>query len=546
MPAITKIQQRRGTSSQWSTANPVLSAGEIGVDTTLGNLKIGDGVNTWANLPFLPLSTSARAEMWDKSATQVADKAPPTDPVGTKLTKVGMVLPLSAGSTYDNLKVESLTTLLDPESGRIAGVYTGYGNVTGVERGSVCLAYSDDGINWEKQGVTLGYSNTAGALDQNGCTGPLLIFDNGTYYLFYIGLTGTGYEAGTKTLMLATSPTLKNATWTRLGAIMSAGGTGWRAQQIWHPSVVRHNGKWYCFMNASGNDGYERIGYATADQLTGPWTFDDVNSPLLQTVGHEIIGDPCVTKIQGGWRMDYFTAPSGTAMDWYTTTTDALFPLGWKAHDAADTTRQTVTPGPSGTYDSIYAHKPFIMYYAGRTYHYYTAVDDAGNRQVGLAIGGPDIPFKGDVLVGVAPISVAKFCSIKSNFADIITTSAYAESALARCKVQAKAGDTIEVTVHLVANNGAGDLRVDACPIVGGARASYISGLGSAGNGVTAWGAIGGNYAHAGGTYHYRLSANEIEKGVCTLALVFKNSGSARNIFASTDPIIFAVHNLGQ
>lgn len=53
MPAITKIQNRRGTSSQWSSTNPVLAAGEIGVDTTLGKVKVGDGVANWAALPFL-------------------------------------------------------------------------------------------------------------------------------------------------------------------------------------------------------------------------------------------------------------------------------------------------------------------------------------------------------------------------------------------------------------------------------------------------------------------------------------------------------------
>lgn len=49
---IRQMQQRAGTSSQWSTANTVLLAGEHGFDTTLKKFKIGDGVTAWNSLPF--------------------------------------------------------------------------------------------------------------------------------------------------------------------------------------------------------------------------------------------------------------------------------------------------------------------------------------------------------------------------------------------------------------------------------------------------------------------------------------------------------------
>ena len=47
---MTVIQLRRGTSAQWSSANPVLGSGELGVDTTLKILKLGDGAAAWASL----------------------------------------------------------------------------------------------------------------------------------------------------------------------------------------------------------------------------------------------------------------------------------------------------------------------------------------------------------------------------------------------------------------------------------------------------------------------------------------------------------------
>jgi hypothetical protein len=46
------MQQRRGTASQWTTANPILNAGEIGWESDSNKFKIGDGTNTWSNLDY--------------------------------------------------------------------------------------------------------------------------------------------------------------------------------------------------------------------------------------------------------------------------------------------------------------------------------------------------------------------------------------------------------------------------------------------------------------------------------------------------------------
>jgi hypothetical protein len=47
-----RMQQRRGTAEQWTSSNPVLSPGEVGFETDNNKFKIGDGVNTWNNLPY--------------------------------------------------------------------------------------------------------------------------------------------------------------------------------------------------------------------------------------------------------------------------------------------------------------------------------------------------------------------------------------------------------------------------------------------------------------------------------------------------------------
>jgi hypothetical protein len=47
-----RMQQRRGTASQWTSANPVLGSGEIGFETDTSKFKIGDGTSTWSNLTY--------------------------------------------------------------------------------------------------------------------------------------------------------------------------------------------------------------------------------------------------------------------------------------------------------------------------------------------------------------------------------------------------------------------------------------------------------------------------------------------------------------
>lgn len=51
----TKILLRRDTSTNWSTNNPILSAGEVGFAIDIGKHKIGDGVNYWNDLPYFAL-----------------------------------------------------------------------------------------------------------------------------------------------------------------------------------------------------------------------------------------------------------------------------------------------------------------------------------------------------------------------------------------------------------------------------------------------------------------------------------------------------------
>ena len=47
------LQIRHDTSSNWTIRDPVLAQGEYGLETNTFLIKVGDGVRTWSNLPYL-------------------------------------------------------------------------------------------------------------------------------------------------------------------------------------------------------------------------------------------------------------------------------------------------------------------------------------------------------------------------------------------------------------------------------------------------------------------------------------------------------------
>jgi len=47
-----KFQFKRATAAQWTSSNPILSAGEPGFETDTGKFKIGNGSSTWTSLSY--------------------------------------------------------------------------------------------------------------------------------------------------------------------------------------------------------------------------------------------------------------------------------------------------------------------------------------------------------------------------------------------------------------------------------------------------------------------------------------------------------------
>ena len=47
-----QIQLRNDTAANWTSVNPVLALGELGLETDTDKFKVGDGTATWSALPY--------------------------------------------------------------------------------------------------------------------------------------------------------------------------------------------------------------------------------------------------------------------------------------------------------------------------------------------------------------------------------------------------------------------------------------------------------------------------------------------------------------
>jgi hypothetical protein len=61
------IQIRRDTAANWTSANPTLAQGELGVETDTDKIKIGDGSTAWTSLGYL-IDTGGYAAYSDTTA----------------------------------------------------------------------------------------------------------------------------------------------------------------------------------------------------------------------------------------------------------------------------------------------------------------------------------------------------------------------------------------------------------------------------------------------------------------------------------------------
>lgn len=112
----TRMQQRKGTATQWTTANPILNAGEIGWESDTNKFKIGDGTNHWDDLTYFLDADALGGSIDDYvplTQKNVANGVAELDANVNVLTRTGVVF---EGATADSY--ETTLQVTDPTADR--------------------------------------------------------------------------------------------------------------------------------------------------------------------------------------------------------------------------------------------------------------------------------------------------------------------------------------------------------------------------------------------------------------------------------------------
>ncbi len=266
------------------------------------------------------------------------------------------------------------------------------------------LAESDNLLHWNILGQIMQFSDTSDwDLNQKAGYPSLINYDwdggyaintyKGKYWMSYFGGNTRGYEKGLLSVGIAFTdkdpamlhewerldrPVLKatdeDARWYDNSTIYKNFVIEDKEKLTGHPFVM--------FYNARGDSlnparGAERISMAVSDDMVSWERFG--NTPLINH--HKgISGDAVIQKIGDVYVMFYFGAfwpdQDAKAFNRFACSYDLVNWTEWKGPHLIE---------PSETYDSLFAHKSYVLKHNGVVYHFYNAVDKLGNRGIALA-----------------------------------------------------------------------------------------------------------------------------------------------------------------
>ncbi|MCR4584018.1 MAG: beta-galactosidase [Prevotella sp.] len=278
------------------------------------------------------------------------------------------------------------------------------------------LSSSDDLLNWKTMGRLLSYRDEGWDMNQRGGF-PSLIdwtwdgpYHMGTYknrhWMTYIGGHGTGYEAVKEPLNIGLAWTdadsSKSHEWQSSDKpLMSISDKAvqWWEQLAEYKSTVYElkpgdgsgslpselaSYRFIMFYNAGGINPAnhlkaERIGIALSNNMK-KWKRYPGNPVFANEVGGMITGDAQIAKMGDLYVMFYFMAydPS-RPYNAYNTFAVSRDLIHWQRWDGDDLIR------PSKSYDEMFAHKSYVLKHDGVVYHFYCAVNNAGQRGIALA-----------------------------------------------------------------------------------------------------------------------------------------------------------------
>lgn len=307
------------------------------------------------------------------------------------------------------------------EGGKWYMTYVVYNGKDGTDgRGyETWLATSDDLLQWKTLGRLLCYADKGWDMNQRAGYPALIDWTwNGSYemakykgrhWMSYFGGEGTGYEAIRKPLNMGMASTKGDITqahpWeTSPSPVLSINDKSaqWWEKLTHYKSTVYWDknktlGKpFVMFYNAGGINPAnqlkaERIGIALSSNMTS-WRRLPLRTAKRKTGNpvffHEapgiITGDAQIVKFPHYYVMFYFSAYNPERKyNAYNTFAVSRDLVNWQDWEGTDLVY------PSKPYDDMFAHKSYVLKHQGVVYHFYCAVNHAGQRGIAVATSVP-------------------------------------------------------------------------------------------------------------------------------------------------------------
>ncbi|HEV2226251.1 MAG TPA: hypothetical protein VGR56_05530 [Nitrososphaerales archaeon] len=192
------------------------------------------------------------------------------------------VLPTGPKGSWDELVVFSSDVVWNGTGYMMYYVGDGVTNKTTFPANfrQIGVAFSPDGIHWSKYAGNPIITHGPGLYDARYTRGPSVIFDNGTYKMWYTGTAALNYTNSFTTVDYATSS--DGVHWTKYQSNPVFTGyrfTGNFTEAGW-PSVIKVNGSYVMAFS----DSYANVGLATSHDGIS-WKFSNQSAPLLTLSG---------------------------------------------------------------------------------------------------------------------------------------------------------------------------------------------------------------------------------------------------------------------
>lgn len=191
-----QIQLRNDTAANWTSSNPTLAAGELGIETDTSLMKIGDGTTAWTSLSyFAPDTNGVIAQIVDSAPTtldtlnelaaalgddanfattvtnSIATKAPLNQTISSQNTNYS----IQASDSGSVIKVDGTVTItlsdnVLPAGARVDIINVGSGTVTIAGGGTMT-------VNSKDAALTIATQYAAASLIADSATTSYLIGD---------------------------------------------------------------------------------------------------------------------------------------------------------------------------------------------------------------------------------------------------------------------------------------------------------------------------------------------------------------------------------